>query len=78
MVLFRVIEFTNLELNRYRTRTTKKMGRKAADIYSFTNRGEILAVIGLWLSLGVNGYHGIPANDIFSTKKGLMSIGSHR
>lgn len=71
---FRVVEYTNLELAQLSKRVKRSSSQYLNNLYP-TNENEILGLFGLWIHLGVNGFHGIPVPEIFSTNEFSCSLG---
>lgn len=61
---FRVVEYTNLELAQLSKRVKRSSSQYLNNLYP-TNENEILGLFGLWIHLGVNGFHGIPVPENF-------------
>lgn len=75
-IFYRIVRYTNLEIDRLSSRLRKK-GRSEnyLKLLSPTNIPEILAFIGLRMHFGLSGLKDLALNDIFSTKRGIASIG---
>lgn len=70
---------TNLELQKSFRKAKEKLSQKRdSKCFHPTDETEILAFIGLSISLGLNGLQGVPVNEFFSTKKGVASLGSKK
>jgi hypothetical protein len=70
----RIIRYTNLEMNKVR-RSRLNKGAKIVD-YADLTVAEFKALIGLWLKLGITGFHVSSVKEIFS-KKNSSSLGIH-
>lgn len=45
--------------------------------YVDTNEIEIRGLVGLWINLGLSGYHHVPLDEIFSSDKASLSLDAH-
>ena len=67
---FRVVEYTNLFLQRIDRQIKKKNSAFSYRNHLYeTSANEIKALIGLWLKLGITGFQKSSIDEIFSTKK---------
>jgi hypothetical protein len=75
--IYRIVKNTNEFFKRLRkNKYTHKRKPIPADLKDKTDEIEIRALLGLWLNLGISGFHNSSVDEIFSSSK-YSSLDAH-